>query len=106
MLANTTNINAMSTPSTVKIRRSTTITSRLSSSSVSSLSSLVHEQRERVNGGYSQTYRNHQIARTSINLSSSAATNSTVKSHKTDAPMLNYIFDSHLASNKHHHHDR
>lgn len=28
-----------------------------------------------------------------------------LKVHKTDAPMLNYIFDSHLASSKHHHHD-
>lgn len=36
------------------------------------------------------------------------ATNATppMKSHKTDAPMLNYIFDSHLATNKHIHHDR
>lgn len=39
-----------------------------------------------------------------------ATTNSSMmplmKTHKTDAPMLNYIFDSHLATNKHHHHDR
>lgn len=38
---------------------------------------------------------------------SAAASNNTVspKSHKPDAPMLNYIFDSHLATNKHHHYD-
>lgn len=36
-----------------------------------------------------------------------SAPNSTAhKSHKTDAPILNYIFDSHLATSKHHHHDR
>ncbi|XP_055716820.1 uncharacterized protein LOC129810396 isoform X2 [Phlebotomus papatasi] len=35
----------------------------------------------------------------------SSLVNSTLgKSHKTDAPMLNYIFDSHIV-NKHHHHD-
>ncbi|EDW18368.2 uncharacterized protein Dmoj_GI13191 [Drosophila mojavensis] len=28
------------------------------------------------------------------------------KQQKTDAPMLNYIFDTHSASNKHHHHDQ
>jgi len=27
------------------------------------------------------------------------------KVHKTDAPMLNYIFDTHSTVNKHHHHD-
>lgn len=32
--------------------------------------------------------------------------NLTLKAQKTDAPMLNYIFDTHLASNKHHHHDQ
>lgn len=52
-----------------------------------------------------QTLRSQQISRTAIKLSP-AATNSTLKTHKTDAPMLNYIFDSHLATNKHHHHDR
>ena len=58
--------------------------------------------------------RNHQNARTQFKLlagsssssSSPSAANSTLRSHKTDAPMLNYIFDSHLATNKHHHHDR
>uniref|UniRef100_A0A1B0CDD2 Putative dual specificity protein kinase spla n=1 Tax=Lutzomyia longipalpis TaxID=7200 RepID=A0A1B0CDD2_LUTLO len=35
----------------------------------------------------------------------SSQTNSSVsRNHKTDAPMLNYIFDSHIV-NKHHHHD-
>lgn len=28
------------------------------------------------------------------------------KSHKTDAPMLNYIFDTFSSANKHHHHDQ
>lgn len=57
--------------------------------------------------GHSQALRNHLIARTPIKVSSSAAaTNSTVRSHKGDSPMLNYIFDSHLASNKHHHRSR
>ncbi|XP_017957793.1 uncharacterized protein LOC108652200 [Drosophila navojoa] len=28
------------------------------------------------------------------------------KQQKTDAPMLNYIFDTHSAANKHHHHDQ
>lgn len=55
--------------------------------------------------GQSQSLRTQQIARKAIK-SSPAATNSTLRSHKTDAPMLNYIFDSHLATNKHHHHDR
>lgn len=55
--------------------------------------------------GQSQSLRIQQIAPKAIK-SSSAATNSTLRSHKTDAPMLNYIFDSHLATNKHHHHDR
>lgn len=55
--------------------------------------------------GQSQSLRTQQIARKAIK-SSPAATNLTLRSHKTDAPMLNYIFDSHLATNKHHHHDR
>lgn len=55
--------------------------------------------------GQSQSLRTQPTARKTIK-SSSAATNSTLRSHKTDAPMLNYIFDSHLATNKHHHHDR
>ncbi|XP_037040996.1 uncharacterized protein LOC119077793 [Bradysia coprophila] len=55
--------------------------------------------------GQSQSLRAQQIAPKAIK-SSPAATNSTLRSHKTDAPMLNYIFDSHLATNKHHHHDR
>lgn len=53
-----------------------------------------------------QPMRNHLISRTAIKSSSPSAANSTLKSHKTDAPMLNYIFDSHLATNKHHHYDR
>lgn len=28
------------------------------------------------------------------------------KQQKTDAPMLNYIFDTHSSANKHHHHDQ
>lgn len=56
--------------------------------------------------GQSQSLRTQQIAPKAIKSSSAAATNSTLRSHKTDAPMLNYIFDSHLATNKHHHHDR
>lgn len=49
------------------------------------------------------------LSPTSGQLSTLATTNSSMmppKTHKTDAPMLNYIFDSHLATNKHHHHDR
>lgn len=52
--------------------------------------------------------RNQQNARTAIKSSSPSATannnTSSQKFHKTDAPMLNYIFDSHLA-NKHRHYD-
>lgn len=54
----------------------------------------------------SASLRTQPIARKTIKSSPAAATNSTLRSHKTDAPMLNYIFDSHLATNKHHHHDR
>lgn len=51
--------------------------------------------------------RNQQNPRTAIKSSSpSAVANNTHKNHKPDAPMLNYIFDSHLATNKHHHYDR
>lgn len=62
------------------------------------------------NSNSHQTLRSqpqHFSPRTTIK-SSPSATNSTtpMKSHKTDAPMLNYIFDSHLATNKHHHRDR
>lgn len=60
----------------------------------------------RVKSIHTQAIRNHLISRTAIKSSSPSATNSTLKSHKTDAPMLNYIFDSHLATNKHHHYDR
>lgn len=52
--------------------------------------------------------RNQQNARTAIKSSSPSVTpnnnTATQKFHKTDAPMLNYIFDSHLA-NKHRHYD-
>lgn len=45
-------------------------------------------------------------SRTAIKLSaSSAAANQTQSNHRPDAPMLNYIFDAHLAS-KHRHYDR
>lgn len=73
-----------------------------------SLSHLPHSSssfRMKNQHSHYQTLRSQQISRTAIKLSP-AATNSTLKTHKTDAPMLNYIFDSHLATNKHHHHDR
>lgn len=57
--------------------------------------------------GQSQSLRStQQIARKAIKSSPAATNSTTLRSHKTDAPMLNYIFDSHLATNKHHHHDR
>lgn len=74
----------------------------------------------RTKNGHTQLLRNHLSSRNAIKSSSSFSsspslavasatgnTNMTMqKSHKTDAPMLNYIFDSHLATNKHHHYDR
>lgn len=73
----------------------------------------------RTKNGHTQLLRNHLSSRTAIKssplsslasvgaASATANTNATMqKSHKTDAPMLNYIFDSHLATNKHHHYDR
>ncbi|XP_059610823.1 uncharacterized protein LOC132257795 isoform X2 [Phlebotomus argentipes] len=42
----------------------------------------------------------HRVAKTNSSLVNGTA----AKGHKTDAPMLNYIFDSHIV-NKHHHHD-
>lgn len=77
-------------------------TLRLTTSETSIIIPKHHSQSK---NGQSQTLRTQQIARKAIK-SSPAATNSTLRSHKTDAPMLNYIFDSHLATNKHHHHDR
>ncbi|KAJ6635346.1 Ubiquitin-conjugating enzyme E2 B, partial [Pseudolycoriella hygida] len=68
-------------------------------------SSIIVPKHSQSKNGQSQSLRTQQIARKAIK-SSPAATNSTLRSHKTDAPMLNYIFDSHLATNKHHHHDR
>lgn len=66
---------------------------------------IIPKHQSQSKNGQSQSLRTQQIARKAIK-SSPAATNSTLRSHKTDAPMLNYIFDSHLATNKHHHHDR
>lgn len=66
---------------------------------------IIPKHQSQSKNGQSQSLRTQQIARKAIK-SSTAATNSTLRSHKTDAPMLNYIFDSHLATNKHHHHDR
>lgn len=66
---------------------------------------IIPKHQSQSKNGQSETLRTQQIARKAIK-SSPAATNSTLRSHKTDAPMLNYIFDSHLATNKHHHHDR
>lgn len=75
----------------------------------------------RTKNGHTQLLRNHLSSRIAIKSSSAsllaslpsavaaAAGNKNVtiqKGHKTDAPMLNYIFDSHLATNKHHHYDR
>lgn len=71
----------------------------------------------RTKNSHTQLLRNHLSSRAAIKSSSvmtsvaaasaNGNTNLTMqKSHKTDAPMLNYIFDSHLATNKHHHYDR
>lgn len=74
---------------------------------VANLQTVNPMQRNR-NGTKSAISRNQQSSRTAIKSSSaSAAPNNntaTQKFHKTDAPMLNYIFDSHLA-NKHRHYD-
>lgn len=75
----------------------------------------------RTKNGHTQLLRNHLSSRIAIKSSSASSLSSppsavaaatgnknvTIqKGHKTDAPMLNYIFDSHLATNKHHHYDR
>lgn len=67
-----------------------------------------HQQRTKIaNIQMSSSLRSMQISRTAIKSSPSATNSTAPKSHKPDAPnMLNYIFDSHLATNKHHHHDR
>lgn len=57
----------------------------------------------------SNTNKNYKIKSQQQKLDTGLKPTSSVlhplKVHKTDAPMLNYIFDSHLASSKHHHHD-
>lgn len=74
---------------------------------VANLQTVNALQRNR-NGTKSAISRNQQSSRTAIKSSSASAppNNNTAaqKFHKTDAPMLNYIFDSHLA-NKHRHYD-
>lgn len=113
-----------------------TITSDDSTNTIESVSNALHDRggtiklREmleptlaaqptmRTKTGHTQLLRNHLSSRNAIKSSFSSSpplavasgtgnTNMTMqKSHKTDAPMLNYIFDSHLATNKHHHYDR
>lgn len=90
------------TPAAIIFPVTTPNTLRLTTTETSIIVPKHHSQSK---NGQSQSLRTQQIARKAIK-SSPAATNSTLRSHKTDAPMLNYIFDSHLATNKHHHHDR
>lgn len=89
-------------PTAIIFPATTPSTLRLTTAETSIIIPKHHSQSK---NGQSQSLRTQQIARKAIK-SSPAATNSTLRSHKTDAPMLNYIFDSHLATNKHHHHDR
>uniref|UniRef100_A0A1A9UIE4 Uncharacterized protein n=1 Tax=Glossina austeni TaxID=7395 RepID=A0A1A9UIE4_GLOAU len=73
-----------------------------------------------VNGNNTKTINNSSSSRSSSSSSSSSSSNIVTrvsarkvdskytlpKSHKTDAPMLNYIFDTFSSANKHHHHDQ
>uniref|UniRef100_A0A1B0A711 Uncharacterized protein n=1 Tax=Glossina pallidipes TaxID=7398 RepID=A0A1B0A711_GLOPL len=73
-----------------------------------------------VNGNDTKTINNSSSSRSSSSSSSSSNSNIVTrvsarkvdskytlpKSHKTDAPMLNYIFDTFSSANKHHHHDQ
>ncbi len=101
-ISSTTSPRTTTTTTTAFPKTAPPNTLRLTTMETSIIIPKHHSQSKNVQ---SQSLRTQQITRKAIK-SSPAATNSTLRSHKTDAPMLNYIFDSHLATNKHHHHDR
>lgn len=54
------------------------------------------------NKSHTQNMKNQKIM---ILKPTTSVMNSTLKVGKTNAPMLNYIYDAHVSSNKYHHHD-
>lgn len=95
--ASTTGVAAATVPARSQLQH---ITSRAAIKSSSSAASSSQQQQ--------QLSQRHSALAAAFAAAVASATNATppMKSHKTDAPMLNYIFDSHLATNKHIHHDR